>query len=308
MLHALSKISPAPSEVLCFYCFDQRLFTRTCWGSLKCYHHRAKFLLESVDDLRCRLRELGNDLLVAYGHPEDIVPNLIKKSSPNIVLLQDEITSEEKEIIANIKFSLSQEKMCEIRMISDYSLLHKDDLPFHTNLNDLPISFTQFRKTLEKYDYHIRPLHPKVTMNQLPFIKDTTMNNNCVSMDNIGYDYLPTVNQLYSDCDLTSHPHSDPRSAFPFLGGETAAIHRIQSWIFDNHHLDTYFNTRNGFFGTDYSSKLSPYLAVGCVSPRYSSIVRCLSFSILHSDYFHTVCLWTDISIGSPSDMKLIII
>ena len=33
-----------------------------------------------------------------------------------------------------------------------------------------------------------------------------------------------------------------------------------------------YFDTRNGLIGMDYSSKLSPWLAHGCVSPRYISM------------------------------------
>jgi hypothetical protein len=35
---------------------------------------RAKFLLESVADLKARLRDIGSDLAVAVGRPEDVIP------------------------------------------------------------------------------------------------------------------------------------------------------------------------------------------------------------------------------------------
>jgi deoxyribodipyrimidine photo-lyase len=36
--------------------------------------HRAKFLLESVADLKARLRGIGSDLAVAVGRPEEVIP------------------------------------------------------------------------------------------------------------------------------------------------------------------------------------------------------------------------------------------
>jgi len=39
--------------------------------------HRAQFLIESVNDLRNTLRQLGSDLVVAAGPPEEHIPKLI---------------------------------------------------------------------------------------------------------------------------------------------------------------------------------------------------------------------------------------
>ena len=52
---ALAKSSPS-TEVLPVYCFDPRHFGTTRRGSPKTGSFRAKFLLESVADLRTRLR------------------------------------------------------------------------------------------------------------------------------------------------------------------------------------------------------------------------------------------------------------
>jgi len=263
-------MNPPPSEVLCLYCLDPRLHTRTKWGSLKCFKYRAKFLLESIADLRINLRALGSDLLVADGFPEDILPKLVDEDSRNVVILQEDYTHEESEIITNIKYSLSREPLCEIMMISDSSLLHFDDLPFKNNFHDLPVSFTQFRKYLDRYNYTVRSVFPTIALNQLLIIKETSSKR--FISDSCSFDYLPTIDKLYpDDTEGITILNTDPRTVFPFSGGETAALLRVQQWIFEDRHIDSYFETRNGLLGVDYSSKFSPWLAIGCLSPRYNT-------------------------------------
>ena len=55
------------------YCFDPRQFCTTPFGNPKTGAFRAKFLLESVLALRSALRNLGSDLLIANGRPEDVL-------------------------------------------------------------------------------------------------------------------------------------------------------------------------------------------------------------------------------------------
>lgn len=77
---------------------------------------------------------------------------------------------------------------------------------------------------------------------------------------------LPPVPTLES---LGLEPYQpDPRSAFPFGGGATAAWGRIDGWMWSDHALATYRATRNELLGHSYSSELSPWLAMGCLSPR----------------------------------------
>jgi deoxyribodipyrimidine photo-lyase len=61
-------------------------------------------------------------------------------------------------------------------------------------------------------------------------------------------------------------PH--PRAAIAFAGGETAALARLKHYLWDTDAIATYFETRNGMLGPDYSTKFSPWLAHGCLSPR----------------------------------------
>jgi deoxyribodipyrimidine photo-lyase len=72
-----------------------------------------------------------------------------------------------------------------------------------------------------------------------------------------------------NDGESPSSPSSiDPRSGLRYEGGEKAGLARLESWIFTGDHLKEYKETRNGLLGADYSSKLSPWLAHGCISPR----------------------------------------
>ena len=51
-------------------------------------------------------------------------------------------------------------------------------------------------------------------------------------------------------------------------GGENAAINRMNEYFFNSDGLKMYKATRNGLIGKEYSSKLSMWLANGCISAR----------------------------------------
>jgi deoxyribodipyrimidine photo-lyase len=60
----------------------------------------------------------------------------------------------------------------------------------------------------------------------------------------------------------------DSRAVLQFKGGESEAMQRLNHYFFETQCLSTYKETRNGLVGADYSSKFSPWLALGCISPR----------------------------------------
>jgi deoxyribodipyrimidine photo-lyase len=59
---------------------------------------------------------------------------------------------------------------------------------------------------------------------------------------------------------------SDDRQVLSFHGGETAGHQWMKQWIWERDCLKTYKESRNGMVGSDYSSKLSPWLSAGCLS------------------------------------------
>ena len=104
-----------------------------------------------------------------------------------------------------------------------------------------------------------------------------------------------------SEEEIKTSQEEDPRSVLPFRGGEQAALAHLETYMFKKDLLKTYRDTRNGLIGADYSSKFSPWLALGCLSPRrvYEAIKRYerervenkstywLVFELIWRDYFH---------------------
>ncbi|KAA0148425.1 hypothetical protein FNF29_06643 [Cafeteria roenbergensis] len=97
----------------------------------------------------------------------------------------------------------------------------------------------------------------------------------------------------------------DPRCAIQLFGGETAALARLRLYLWDEDRLREYKQTRNGMAGQGFSSKLSPWLAVGALSPRQvaAEVARYerervanestywLLFELLWRDYFRFACI-----------------
>ncbi|GFH19868.1 photolyase/cryptochrome alpha/beta domain-containing protein [Haematococcus lacustris] len=71
-------------------------------------------------------------------------------------------------------------------------------------------------------------------------------------------------------------PAKDRRAVLDYRGGETVALARLKYYLWESDLLATYFDTRNGMLGGDYSTKFSAWLAAGCLSPRqiYHEIKR----------------------------------
>lgn len=79
-----------------------------------------------------------------------------------------------------------------------------------------------------------------------------------------------------------------------------------------------YKDTRNGMLGTDYSSKFSPWLSLGCLSPRYiykqvlqyedqrvrNDSTYWLIFELLWRDYFRFICAKHGNKIFYPSGLQ----
>lgn len=54
-----------------------------------------------------------------------------------------------------------------------------------------------------------------------------------------------------------------------FVGGESAALGRVHEYFWKKDLVKIYKHTRNGMLGPDYSTKFSPWLASGSLSPRF---------------------------------------
>lgn len=74
---------------------------------------------------------------------------------------------------------------------------------------------------------------------------------------------------LQASCPIKDPPvfPPDAKSSFPMRGGCLNALDRLRHLLLSSS-LTNYHDTRNGLLGIDYSTKLSAYLALGCITSR----------------------------------------
>ena len=117
------------------YCVDPRQFGQTSFGFPKTGAFRSQFLLESLADLRRSLRQLGSDLIIRYGYPETIIPDLAQQLNISAVYYHAEVTSEEVLVEEALERALKPIGV-ELQSFWGHTLYHPEDLPF--DMGELP--------------------------------------------------------------------------------------------------------------------------------------------------------------------------
>lgn len=240
--HAPLTYAAEHGEVLLVYCIDPDQFRQTEYGFRKTGINRARFLTESLIDLREQVRELGGELVVRHGRPKDRLPELISETSAEQLLLHGEVTAEEIRAENEVEASIN----IPLRRFWGHSMYHRDDLPF--GLLTIPDIFTEFRKGVEKKGSVRDPLPAPDSIKPLTVSDPGT---------------IPSPEELADEPTSKSD-----RGVLSFRGGEKEAWKRLNHYFFEGDHLRNYKYTRNGLLGADYSSKFSPWLAHGCISAR----------------------------------------
>ena len=196
--------------------------------------HRIEFLQESIQDLRDQLIVLGSNLFELTGDVLEVFQNLRDQLSTNIIYCEQIEVTQELDLVARLR-----KAGFEIKSIWQSSMIDPRSLPF--DLEDMPSVFTQFRLKVEKHKLKFTPpLVSPLSVSPLP--------------NKTGF-----LNKLTNF--LTA------RSEKSFYGGERKALAHMDHY-FERRLADTYKKTRNGLIGMDYSSKFSPWLALGCCSAR----------------------------------------
>lgn len=276
---ALYKAVQNSESIIPVYCIDTDQFKIIEPNLPKTGWFRANFLLESLKDLDTNLRHLGSGLIVGVGKPEEVLSSISKKYNAKSIYASKEITSEEVEVENKVEKKINS-LGGKLNLFWQSTLYHLEDLSFP--INSLPDVFTQFRKKVEKYST-IRDSFPTPVAIHSPIIP---------KLD------LPGLKSLG-----LSKPKISQKSTTHFKGGEANALQRLKHYFWDSKSLSKYKETRNGLLGLDYSSKFSPWLANGCISPRfiYNEVLKYeeeviqndstywLIFELIWRDYFRFV-------------------
>ena len=242
--------------------------------------HRARFLVESLEDLNLGLRNASSELLIVPSDdPVNALLEIAHKSNARAIYGPKEFAFNEVKQESELVVKARLERL-EVKFFTERTLYLQSDLPF--GLDNLPEVFSRFRGKVEKRSRVQPPIEePEIT----PF-------------DPIDFNLTGAEIPVLSDS-------KDSRSAVPFKGGTTAAWKEVDYYLWESEAVLEYKLTRNGMVGRQYSSKFSAFLSLGCISARqiYDELKRFeeevesndstywLFFELLWREYFQWIAL-----------------
>ncbi len=272
---SLCKAINQSENILPVYIFDPRHYARTDLAFPKAGHIRFQFLVQTLNDLRANLRAKNGNLMILTGKSEENIPELAKTYKISHVFAEQEYAPEECNVVQSVIDNLP--KSCEYLGSWGKTLYHIDDIPYE--IENIPLTSKAYRINTEK-QARVRNLFPEPKKLKVP------------PLENWGN--LPEALEL----GLLSDSKFLETTYLP--GGETEALKRLAYYTHESELLTSYKWTRNRSLGLDYSSKLSPYLALGAMSPRkiyrevkaYEQTIKknistwWLIFEVVWRDYF----------------------
>jgi len=234
---ALSLALRECDQLYLVYSFEDRLWKPK--KNRRISIHRARFILEALKCLGEKIKKLGNELHFVYGDISESIPRFMEEVGADICFISEENAYEEKKAEDALSGCVPLQKG------HGRTLIHQHDLPFQ--LNDLPETFSKFRKLVEKDLQISRCLEEPVNLNT-----SKSLNTALPSLREMGFNRFNINHKGY----------------YSFRGGFEAGQKRAQNWIWESHNLFKYKITRNQLKGADFSSRFSPWLSLGCLSSR----------------------------------------
>ena len=244
---ALSKAIENGEEIIPVYILDEdELMGKTLFGFRKTGYFRTQFLLESVQELRQSFQDLGIDLIVRLGNPADEIFELVKTLQVDTLYANMERTHDEV-LVQNAVEKKLWSLGVESHFFRGKILYYTQDLPFP--ISQSPDSFTSFKKEVEKF-IPIRP--PLPAPERISSWSSTIETGEIPSVEDLGLKVLPKYK----------------RSQLSYIGGEKVGLERLH-YYFDNELIEDYHQHHWDISGINNTSKLSPWIALGCLSPKY---------------------------------------
>jgi deoxyribodipyrimidine photo-lyase len=235
---------------------------------------KKRFLLSCILDVKSSFQALQSDLMVANPQKpicswleHDLFPQLLSSNQKVKIFMGSDLPCHEEQILeTELQVLAKRLRYMQVNLVSNnYTMYDHQELPF--KISDLPDVYSHFRTAIEKASVGKangsglplrlvkRPVPAPSVLKPLPPPPARPMPGR-LSIE----DLVMEVSRLEALI-----PKAD-NSALPFEGGEKSALARLQSYM--NAGVNTYKTTRNGLLGPAYSTKFSPFLSHGCISPR----------------------------------------
>ncbi|GAB3382197.1 DASH family cryptochrome [Spongiibacter taiwanensis] len=247
---ALRALACRVDELICVFCLDPALLQSRpeILGHAPASPHRMAFLQQSLGDLNGNLAELDQHLLICQREPVAALSQLISQFEVSEVA-----RSRHPGVYEQAQWQALQKQFphCHFQEADSRTLFSTDTLPF--SWKELPSTFSQFRRAVENLTVP-QPLPAPQTLPPPPSPLPSAL-----ALTN-----LKSTLQLA----LPSPPAlPDDSEAERFIGGEQAGLQHLHHY-FHSAWPGKYKALRNDLDQWHHSTKFSPWLALGCVSPR----------------------------------------
>ncbi|MBZ9567366.1 MULTISPECIES: DASH family cryptochrome [Modicisalibacter] len=233
-----------PAEtMLCVYVLDRRWLTPWRPGDARARigPARLRFLWESLMALRGELLVRGSDLLVCVGDPVDELQGVLRRAPADVIRVREDPGWQESDDVQRLASRLPS--AVKLETVSGGTLFTREQLPFSPGA--LPDTFSAFRRRVAG----LAPRPSRMAPVTLPPWPDEAPRG------------LPPLARVSPEA---AGWRVDPLGGPWPEGGERAGRERLQRFLAGP--LDHYRDTRNALLGDDVSSRLSPWLAWGCLS------------------------------------------
>ncbi|GJN81312.1 hypothetical protein PLIIFM63780_004845 [Purpureocillium lilacinum] len=219
----------------------------------------AKFLAQSVWDVKESLEKLGSGLVIRVGDAKDVLSHLIdglrdKATTVGAVWMTKELSSEEK-IEQDAVESVCSANGIDFKLWLDEKYFVDDRDTGLESPKDLPDVFTSYRKSQEPLRERPRDVLPRLEKSSLPLFPGSTS----IPAQHHPFSVPATLEEIEACLlqplgDLLRNAPSYPdgaESAHPFRGGESHAQRRLAHLI-KSGSMSSYKETRNGLLGLDF--------------------------------------------------------
>lgn len=194
---------------------------------------RKKFIDDSLLHYSNSLSVFGQNLLISKNPIITKLESIYHQGPFDRLYYTEAYSLEEKKEELAVK-NFCKLKNIELSRFDQETLVHESDLPFL--VSEMPFIFSDFRKKLEA---------SLIIKNPVEFT--------AVKQDQL----IPTP---------ALQPHH--YSYLVFQAGERAALERVKEYFWQTKAVLNYKETRNGMINRDDSTKFSPWLSLGLLSPR----------------------------------------
>lgn len=275
LLHALAITKDTSGPIYPVYIVDPN-----CYQLLKCSVLRARFLLECISDLDKSLRERGSRLYVATGDPLEVLPELWKEWGVTHVTHEADETGEPYAVARDEGVrSVAKKNGVQVMEFRSETLRPLGNVPggYVANVggavNSVPSTMSSFQGLLGKIDGGNIPLPLDApTKEEFPQLSDDDDSNKYLPLEHpcdIPWPRGMTKDEIgpvwnTSDCE-------DASLTGIVKGGETLALAQLQSTVTARPDWTASFEkpkTSCTEVSTPSTTVLSPYLSLGCLSPR----------------------------------------